>query len=100
MVKHDSPSSRKSSNNADIERIKEVEESLLDSALSEEESEQLGAELPDLPYDDEPVNLDYDNEPVVERKGSGRWGIVVVIVVLAAALLFFDEIKRSVTQLF
>lgn len=84
----------------EVAPLNEFEKSLEKSSLSQEEPEQLGAELPDLPYRDEPVTLGYDNEPVVERQPSGRWGIFLVIMFLIAAPQLFDEFSHFVTQLF
>ena len=86
--------------NIDAVSMKELEQSLETSSLTQEESEQLGAELPDLPYQDEPVMLGYDNEPVVERQPSGRWGIFFVVTLTIAASQLFDEFNQFVTQLF
>lgn len=89
-----------SSNSPEIVAIKEVEENLSDGVLSRDESEDLGIEPPDLPYVDEPVTLDYDNVPVVERQPSGRVGIIALILALVATLTFFDDVVDQVSQIF
>ncbi|GAA0199594.1 hypothetical protein GCM10009123_03730 [Kangiella japonica] len=84
----------------DVRSIKEVTESLSSSALPKREDENLGAELPDLPYVDEPVTLGYENDVVVERASGSRFGVVVLIAAVIAALLFYDEIAQFFMQLF
>jgi len=86
--------------NTQVVPLEELEKSLEKSTLSQEESEKLGATLPDFPYRDEPVTLGYDNEPVVERQPSGRRGIFLVVMFLIAAPQLFDEFSHFVTQLF
>ncbi|MBV34365.1 MAG: hypothetical protein CMP47_02740 [Rickettsiales bacterium] len=84
----------------DVRAIQDVAASLSNSPLSEQTAENLGAEPPDLPYEDEPVSLDYEDEVVVERASGSRFGIFVVIAAVIAALLFYDEIAQYFMQLF
>lgn len=84
----------------DVRAIQDVAETLSNSVLSEKAADNLGAELPDLPYEDEPVSLDYEDEVVVERASGSRLGIFVLIAAVIAALLFYDEIAQFFMQLF
>lgn len=83
----------------DVRAIKEVADSLSSSALSEKVADNLGAELPDLPYVDEPVTLGYENDVVVERTSRSRFGVFALIAAVIAALLFYDEIAQFFMQL-
>ncbi|RDX36330.1 hypothetical protein DZA50_04485 [Kangiella sp. HD9-110m-PIT-SAG07] len=82
----------------EVRAVKEVAESL-DGSLAQEASEDLGIELPDLPYEDEPVTLDYENSPVVERESGNRSGIMVLLALIIAALFFYDDIAQFILQL-
>ena len=84
----------------DVRAIQDVAETLSNSVLSEKAADNLGAELPDLPYEDEPVTLDYEDEVVVERAPGSRFGIFILIAAVIAALLFYDEIAQFFMQLF
>lgn len=83
-----------SADSLDVCAIQDVAESLSNSGLSEQVAKNLGVEPPDLPYEDKPVSLDYEDEVVVERASGSHFGIFVVIAAVIAALLFYDEIAQ------
>ncbi|WP_223669538.1 hypothetical protein [Kangiella shandongensis] len=83
----------------EVNAVKEVVENFSDGTLSEGETEQLGIEPRDIPYEDTPQPSGYDNLPVVERDSGSRFGVMVVLAMIIAALFFYDEISQVVMQL-